>query len=77
MRPTRSAGRTSPFSHSQQIDHIAFEADDVRAMGERLKSAAARFFADLHDGPYGLTVYLAAPDGTKVELYQVGAMAEG
>lgn len=59
----------------RQIDHIAFEVDDVRAMRDRLKGAEVPFFTDLHDGPYGLTVYVADPDGTKVELYQVGATA--
>ncbi|MGE0502357.1 MAG: VOC family protein [Rhizobiaceae bacterium] len=59
----------------RQIDHIAFEVDDVRGMDARLKQAGVRYFNELHDGPYGLTVYVADPDGTKVELYQVGARA--
>lgn len=67
------AGREA--SH-RQIDHIAFEVDDVRALRERLKPAGVPFFTDLHNGPYGLTIYVADPDGTKVELYQVGASAE-
>ena len=33
------------------------------------------FFNDLHGGPYGLTIYVADPDGNKIELYQVGATA--
>lgn len=60
----------------RQVDHIAFEVNDVRALRDRLKSDRVPFFQDLHDGPYGLTVYVADPDGTKVELYQVGATAE-
>jgi ureidoacrylate peracid hydrolase len=59
----------------RQIDHIAFEVDDVRAVNERLKAHDVHFFKDLHDGPYGLTVYVADPDGLKVELYQVGLKA--
>lgn len=59
----------------RQVDHIAFEVNDVRALRDRLKQADVPFFRDLHDGPYGLTVYVADPDGTKVELYQVGATA--
>jgi catechol 2,3-dioxygenase-like lactoylglutathione lyase family enzyme len=59
----------------RQIDHIAWEVDDVRLLRERLHSAGISFFNDLHDGPYGLTVYVADPDGTKVELYQVGEKA--
>lgn len=59
----------------RQLDHIAFEVNDVRAMDARLKKAGVRYYTDLHDGPYGLTIYIADPDGTKVELYQVGATA--
>ncbi len=59
----------------RQLDHIAFEVGDVRALRETLKAAGVSFFEDLHDGPYGLTVYVADPDGTKVELYQVGEKA--
>ncbi len=59
----------------RQVDHIAFEVNDVRKMRDRLKRANIRFFQDLHNGPYGLTVYVADPDGTKVELYEVGATA--
>ena len=59
----------------RQIDHIAFEVNDVRAMRDKLKAAGISFFNDLHNGPYGLTIYVADPDGTKVELYEVGATA--
>ncbi len=62
-------------SGHQQIDHIAFEVNDVRAMAAKLKTAGVHFFNDLHDGPYGLTIYVADPDGLKVELYQVGERA--
>lgn len=56
----------------RQIDHIAFEVNDVRAMERKLKKAGVHFFDELHNGPYGLTIYVADPDGTKIELYQVG-----
>ncbi|SCK20127.1 Nicotinamidase-related amidase [Variovorax sp. HW608] len=59
----------------RQIDHMAFEVNDVRALRERLKRADVEFQQDLHDGPYGLTIYVSDPDGTRVELYQVGATA--
>jgi nicotinamidase-related amidase/catechol 2,3-dioxygenase-like lactoylglutathione lyase family enzyme len=59
----------------RQIDHMAFEVNDVRALRERLKKADVEFQQDLHDGPYGLTIYVTDPDGTRVELYQVGATA--
>jgi catechol 2,3-dioxygenase-like lactoylglutathione lyase family enzyme len=59
----------------RQVDHIAFEVDDVWTMRDRLKTDQVYFFRDLHDGPYGLTIYVADPDGLKVELYQTGLTA--
>jgi catechol 2,3-dioxygenase-like lactoylglutathione lyase family enzyme len=59
-----------------QIDHIAFRVGDVRTLAQRLKAEAVKFFNDLHDGPLGLTIYVADPDGNKVELFQVGAKAD-
>ena len=59
----------------RQIEHMAFEVDDVRALRDGLHAHAVPFFQDLHDGPYGLTVYVADPDGLKVELYQAGLQA--
>jgi ureidoacrylate peracid hydrolase len=58
--------------HSPQIDHIAFKAKDVRAIAKRLKAANVKFDRDLHDGIYGLTIYVFDPDGTMVELYEEG-----
>ena len=59
----------------RQVDHMAFEVDDVRAMRDRLRASNVHFFNDLHDGPYGLTIYVADPDGLKIELYEVGQSA--
>jgi len=55
-----------------QIDHMAFKVNDVRKLAERLRAANVRFYQELHDGIYGLTVYIADPDGNKVELFQEG-----
>ncbi len=55
-----------------QIDHMAFRVTGVRALAERLKAAKVKFFNELHDGVYGLTIYVADPDGNKVELFQEG-----
>lgn len=57
----------------QQIDHMAFEVSDVRQLRDQLKTASVHFQQDLHNGPYGLTIYITDPDGVRVELYQVGA----
>ena len=56
-----------------QIDHIAFKATDVRAISKRLAKADVKFFRELHDGIYGLTIYVADPDGNMIELYEEGA----
>lgn len=60
----------------RQIDHIAFEVTDVRALRDKLKAADVHFQQDLHDGPYGLTIYISDPDGTRVELYEAGATVD-
>lgn len=53
-----------------QIDHLAFRVNDVAGLRERLKHADVPFFQDLHDGIYGRTVYVADPDGNKIELFE-------
>ncbi len=58
---------------SLQIDHMAFRVNDVRKLTDRLKAAQVKFAQDLHDGIYGLTIYVTDPDGNKVELFQEGA----
>ena len=58
-----------------QVDHIAFEVDDVHTLRDRLKTRGTHFQEDLHDGPYGLTIYVSDPDGNRIELYQVGERA--
>jgi ureidoacrylate peracid hydrolase len=55
-----------------QIDHIAFKAKDVRAISARLKAADVKFDRELHDGIYGLTIYVYDPDGNMIELYEDG-----
>jgi catechol 2,3-dioxygenase-like lactoylglutathione lyase family enzyme len=60
-------------NESVQIDHIAFKANDVRAISARLKKANVKFDRDLHDGIYGLTIYVFDPDGNMIELYEEAA----
>ncbi len=57
----------------KQVDHMAFEVDRIKPLRDKLKAADVSFFNDFHDGPYGLTIYVADPDGNKIELYEVGA----
>ena len=49
-----------------------FSRDRRARLAKRLQSAQVRFFNELHDGIYGLTIYVADPDGNKVELFQEG-----
>ena len=53
-----------------QIDHMAFRVSGVGPLAKRLKEANVKFFEELHDGIYGRTIYVADPDGNKVELYE-------
>jgi len=55
-----------------QIDHMAFRVDDVRTISARLMAANVSFFRELHDGVLGLTIYVADPDGNKIELFESG-----
>jgi ureidoacrylate peracid hydrolase len=57
----------------RQIDHMAFRVNDVRAMAQRLHGAGVKFYNELHDGVLGLTIYVADPDGNKIELIEPGA----
>jgi len=58
-------------SGHRQVDHLALEVNDVTALRDSLAAAGVSVLRDLHDGPYGKTIYVADPDGTMVELYQV------
>ncbi len=62
---------------SPQIDHIAFRVFDVRGLAIRCHAARVPFRQDLHDGIYGLTIYVSDPDGTTIELYEEGAKMGG
>jgi len=53
-----------------QIDHMAFRVSGVEALAARLEKAQVCFFEQLHDGIYGRTIYVADPDGNKIELYE-------
>lgn len=53
-----------------QIDHMAFRVSGVEGIAARVKASGAKFFEELHDGIYGRTIYVADPDGNKIELYE-------
>jgi catechol 2,3-dioxygenase-like lactoylglutathione lyase family enzyme len=51
------------------LEHFAFRARDIRALAERAAAAGVGVLKGPGPGPYGLTVYLADPDGNRVELF--------
>lgn len=53
-----------------QVEHIAFQVDGVREIAERAKEANATLISELGPGAYGLTIYVADPDGNKIELFE-------
>ncbi len=87
VRPTKPLADGRPFvafhgglaltsggsAEALKIDHIAFKVHDVTGIAMRLRRAGARFYQDLHQGIYGLTIYVADPDGNKIELFEEGA----
>ncbi len=56
-----------------QVEHIAFQVDGVREIAERAKEANATLISELGPGAYGLTIYVADPDGNKIELFEPDA----
>ena len=64
-------GLTIGGSGSQeQMDHFAFEVQDVVGLNDKLKKKGTVFVRELGPGPYGLTIYVNDPEGNIVELYE-------
>jgi ureidoacrylate peracid hydrolase len=51
------------------VEHIAFRVSGVRDLAERARTAGAEILREPGPGPYGLTVYVADPDGNRIELF--------
>lgn len=51
------------------VEHIAFRTNDIRGIAERAKTQGIEVIKDPGPGPYGLAVYLADPDGNRIELF--------
>jgi ureidoacrylate peracid hydrolase len=51
------------------VEHIAFRSSGIRAIAERARAAGIEVLKDVGPGPYGLAVYLADPDGNRIELF--------
>lgn len=52
------------------VEHIAFRAHDISAIAERARTQGVTILKEPGPGPYGLTVYLADPDGNRIELFE-------
>ena len=53
-----------------QVDHIAFRVHDVRGLAARIRGADVPILEELGPGAYGLTIYVADPDGNTIELFE-------
>jgi predicted enzyme related to lactoylglutathione lyase len=51
------------------VEHIAFRTSGIRDLAQRAEAEGIEVLKPIGPGPYGLTVYLADPDGNKVELF--------
>ncbi|MBT8445888.1 MAG: isochorismatase family protein [Gammaproteobacteria bacterium] len=55
---------------SRQMDHLAFEVRNVKALNTKLKEAGVPYERELGPGPYGLAIYVRDPDGNILELFE-------
>lgn len=51
------------------VEHIAFRTSDIRGIAGRAAAAGVEVLKEPGPGPYGLAVYLADPDGNRIELF--------
>ena len=51
------------------VEHFAFKTSDIRGLAERAEAEGIEVLKPPGPGPYGLTVYLADPDGNRIELF--------
>lgn len=51
------------------VEHIAFKTSDILGIAERAEAQGIEVLKPPGPGPYGLTVYLADPDGNRIELF--------
>jgi catechol 2,3-dioxygenase-like lactoylglutathione lyase family enzyme len=68
-------GPTEP-GWPDDVDHIAFEVDDVDADCARLRAAGHEILGP-SDFPWGRSAYLRDPDGRVVELHAPGVAYPG
>jgi catechol-2,3-dioxygenase len=56
-------------SGASPVEHLAFRARGVRALAERARGAGVDVLRGPEPSAYGVSVYLADPDGNQLELY--------
>jgi predicted enzyme related to lactoylglutathione lyase len=57
-----------PPGYGANVDHIAFEVTGLHELVERARGFGVEVLRGPLASPYGLSVYLADPDGNEVEL---------
>jgi len=51
------------------VEHIAFRGSNIRDIARRAHEQGITVLKDVGPGVYGLTVYLADPDGNRIEVF--------
>ncbi len=54
----------------RQVEHFAFEVEDLDASRARVKEAGVKIIHDVAPNSYGKSMYVADPDGNKIELIE-------
>ena len=54
----------------RQVEHVAFEVEDLTATAEQVRRAGAKVLFDIAPNSYGKSMYVADPDGNKIELIE-------
>jgi ureidoacrylate peracid hydrolase len=51
------------------VEHIAFRRSNIRELARRAPEEGITVLKDVGPGVYGLTMYLADPDGNRIEVF--------
>ena len=51
------------------VEHIAFEAGGITSLADEARRRGVPIVAGPEPSPYGLSLYLADPDGNKIEVF--------
>jgi ureidoacrylate peracid hydrolase len=51
------------------VEHIALRRSDIRELARRAPEEGITVLKDVGPGVYGLTMYLADPDGNRIEVF--------